>query len=139
MIIKNLKYKISLVDKYNLILDISKTLKKELEFKEWINYVKTGCSKEKIPDNDDWYYVRSSSMLVYLNSNPVGLKKLRKKYGSMKNRGVKPDRKYAASGSVIRTILQALEKKEYLIKVKKGRCTTKKGKDLIEASLKKLQ
>ena len=58
-----------------------------VEFKEqsiiippdWSNYVKTGHFKENMPNQADWFYTRSASVLrkIYFNG-PIGIQKLRK-------------------------------------------------------------
>ena len=67
---------------------------------------------------------------------PIGTNKLRSKYGSKKNRGHKPERFYLSSGKIIRTILQQLEKAEYVKQDKKGtycgRVVTPKGKSFLD-------
>jgi small subunit ribosomal protein S19e len=99
---------------------------------EWSKFVKTGHHKERLPDSDDWWFYRAAAILRSIaRLGPVGTQKLRTKYGGKKNRGHKPEHRYNASGSIIRKILQQLEKSE-LIKqtekgVHKGRVLTPKG------------
>ena len=99
---------------------------------EWSKFVKTGHHKERLPDSDDWWFYRAAAILRSIaRLGPVGTQKLRTKYGGKKNRGHKPEHRYNASGSIIRKILQQLEKSE-LIKqtekgVHKGRILTPKG------------
>lgn len=99
---------------------------------EWSKFVKTGQNKERLPDSQDWWYSRSAAILQTIASRgPVGTQKLRNKFGSKKRRGHKPAHFYKASGSIIRNILQQLEKSE-LVKqvakgVHKGRVLTPKG------------
>jgi small subunit ribosomal protein S19e len=105
---------------------------------EWAQFVKTGASKERPPVEKDWWQTRAASVLrkVYV-LGPIGVNKLRKKYGGKKNRGHKPDRFYKGSGNILRKVLQQLEKAE-LIKyvekgVHKGRSVTPKGKKLLDS------
>jgi small subunit ribosomal protein S19e len=115
----------------------AEALKKVEEVKapEWAEFVKTGPAKERMPIEKDWWYVRAASVLrkVYLNG-PIGVSRLRVKYGSKKNRGVRPEKFYKGSGNILRKILQQLEKAE-LIKQnegKKGRIVTDKGKSFLD-------
>ena len=67
---------------------------------------------------------------------PIGVSKLRTKYGGRKRRGHKPSRFRRGSGSVLRKVLQQLEKAE-LIKfvekgVHKGRVVAPKGASLLD-------
>jgi len=120
-----------------LINKASEALKQIIKAPEWSKYVKTGTAKERPPAENDWWYKRAASILrkIYLKG-PIGTNKLRVKYGSKKNRGYKPEKFYPASGKIIRTILQQLEKVE-LIKhgqkgVHKGRIVTPKGKSFLD-------
>jgi len=126
------------VDKSDLIKEIAVELKKidELVPPEWSMFVRTGNDKQKPPIEKDWWYMRAASIMikvVYLG--PVGVAKLRTKFGGKKRRGHKPAEFRKASGSIIRTILQQLEKAG-LIKqqdkgVHKGKVLTPKGMSLI--------
>jgi len=126
------------VNQTELIEKVAEELKKipELKPTEWAAFVKTGVSKERPPIRSDWWYSRAASILrnVY-RFGPIGVSKLRTKYGVKKNRGVKPGRFYRASGNIIRKILQQLAKAE-LIKedkkgVHKGKVITPKGVKLL--------
>ena len=103
------------VDPSELIKKAASNLKKIDAIKEpsWAKFVKTGMSKERPPVELDWWYARAASVLrkVYI-LGPVGVSKLRRKYGGSKNRGVKPEHFYKGSGNIIRKILQQLERKK---------------------------
>ena len=127
------------VDPQELILKTAEELKKVSEIKPpvWAAFVKTGMHKERPPVNGDWWYMRTASVLraVY-RLGPVGVSKLRTKYGGKKNRGVKKEHFYKGSGNILRKALQQLEKAE-LVKFKKdsihkGRIITPKGKSLVD-------
>ena len=122
-----------------LIQKASEALKalETMKMPEWAKYVKTGASKERPPENPEWWYMRAAAVLrkVYLYEM-VGVSKLRTQFGSKKNRGHKPEHFYKGSGKIIRTILQQLEKTE-LVKftekgVHKGRAITPKGKAFLD-------
>ena len=128
----------------DLIKKLSNELKKSKEVKmpSWAMFVKTGVSKERPPLQIDWWYMRAASVLrrVYM-LGPIGVSKLRRKYGGKQNRGHKPEHTYKASGKVLRTVLQQLEK-EGLIKqvekgVHKGRVVTPKGNSFMDKLAKK--
>ena len=126
------------VNPNDLVNKAAEELKKQklVEPTEWSKFVKTGHHKDRLPDSADWWYYRSASILRSIAKlGPVGTQKLRTKYGGKKNRGHKPEHRYNASGSIIRKILQQLEKSE-LIKqtekgVHKGRILTPKGNSLL--------
>jgi len=106
----------------------------EIQPPEWAKYVKTGSHRERPPQQEDWWYVRAASVLraVYLRG-PVGVEKLRTKYGGRKDRGVKPEHFRKASGHVIRKIMQQLEEAGLVEKVeRKGRKITPKGQSLLD-------
>ena len=112
----------------------------EMKPPEWAQYVKTGVNRERVPENKDWWYVRSSSILrkLYLN-HPIGVERLRKVYGGRKNNGTAPEHKKKASGAVIRNILQQLEKAG-LVKAEKGkgRMLTPKGRSFVSKGIKSI-
>ncbi len=98
----------------------------------WSKFVKTGTHKENPPSQEDWWYIRAASILrrVFLEG-PIGVQKLRKYYGGIKRRGSRPGKKVKAGGKIIRKILQQLEAAGLVIKVRKGRKLTSKGRSLL--------
>lgn len=122
------------VPKSDVIVLVAKELKKMNEFRPpaWSKFVKTGCHAERPPVNPDWWFVRVASVMSKLNDlGPVGVSKLRVKYGGKKNRGMAPERFKKGSGKIIRLILQQLEKagfaKQTAKGLHKGRVLTPKG------------
>tara|TARA_Y100000310_G_scaffold242605_1_gene246772 strand:- start:1813 stop:2445 length:633 start_codon:yes stop_codon:yes gene_type:complete len=126
-------------DPSELIEKSSEELKKVESIKapEWAAFVKTGVHKERPPLKNDWWYMRAASILreVYRHG-PIGVPKLRTKYGGKKNRGVKKSHFYKGSGNIIRKIVQQLEKEGFLKKdlksLHKGRVITEKGKKFLD-------
>jgi small subunit ribosomal protein S19e len=112
---------------------LAETLKKMPEFKmpEWALFVKTG-------ENNDWWYNRAASILrqIYIQGT-VGVNRLRVRYGSKYNRGMKPEIFVRSSGKIIRTILQQAEAAGLLQKEetnqRKGRRITTKGKEFLDS------
>ena len=127
---------------YNLKL--AEALKKIPEFKEpeWAQFVKSGSAKERPIDDPDFWHKRAASILRQLYKNGVvGVNRLRTKYGSRKNRGVRPERFKRGSGKIIRIILQqadatGLTEISKIIKGIKskrpGRQLTQKGRKFLE-------
>ena len=127
------------VNAQDLIREAAQQLKKQrlVQPTDWSKFVKTGHAKDRVPDNPDWWYYRSASVMRRIAKlGPIGTEKLRTKYGSKKNRGHKPEQFFKASGSIIRKVLQQLEASQ-LIKqaqkgVHKGRILTPKGQSFLD-------
>lgn len=123
---------------------LAEALKKIPEFKqpEWATLVKSGPSRERPIEDDDFWHKRAASILKQIYKREiVGVNRLRTKYGSKKNRGFRPEEFMKASGKIIRTILQQADKAGLTeiakdikgVRSKKpGRQLTKKGKELLE-------
>ncbi|RLI92865.1 MAG: 30S ribosomal protein S19e [Candidatus Altiarchaeales archaeon] len=105
----------------------------KLKMPEWAKFVKTGAHRERMPQNDDWWWIRSASILrkIYING-PVGVQRLRTAYGGKKNRGVKPEKFYRAGGKIIRSILQEFDRIGFTEKVNNGRKITPKGQSYLD-------
>lgn len=120
-----------------LIEKLAKYLKdniEEIKPPPWSFAVKTGAHAENPPDNPDWWYTRSASLLrkIYLKE-PIGIMHLRAEYGGRKRFGVKPQHARLGGGSNIRKILQQLEKAGLVTTVKgKGRMLTSEGRKLLD-------
>ncbi len=121
-----------------LISEVKEELKKIACIKPpgWIYYVKTGVSRERSPDQEDWWYIRAASILrtLYLRGGkPVGVERLRTKYGGRTGRRVRPEHFRKGSGHIIRLILQQLEEAGLVTKVeKKGRKITPQGTSFLD-------
>jgi small subunit ribosomal protein S19e len=120
-----------------MIAEIAKDLKtnKKVKMPEFAEYVKTGCSRERAPQDADWWYIRMASILrkVAIN-NKTTVNSLRTYYGGKKNRGVKPEEFRKAGGKIIRVCLQDLEKLGLVSKSeeKKGRIITPAGQSYLD-------
>lgn len=124
-----------------LIMEVAEDLEDDFETPDWTEYVKTGVTKEKPPQQDNWYYIRSASILrrIYVDG-PLGVSKLRTIYGDNKNNGHGPNHHGKASGKVIRTSLQNLEEAGYLEEVEgEGRKITDKGKSFLDEKSEELR
>ena len=92
----------------------------------WADFVKTGPHKERAPVQNNWWHIRAAAILQTIQKRgPIGVSKLRTKYGGRKNRGHQPDKFCKASGNILRKILQQLEKAGLAEKAEKG---THKGR-----------
>jgi small subunit ribosomal protein S19e len=129
-----------------LIKIMSKELKqiKGITPPAWADFVKTGAHKERPPMDIDWWYVRVAAILRSVAKlGPIGVSKLRKKYGGKKNRGVQPEKFYNGSGSIVRKSLQQLETIGFIKKTKvdthSGRVLTEKGLKFVSECAKKVK
>lgn len=105
----------------------------------YIGTVKSGAHAERMPQQKNFWYVRLAAILrnTYVHGN-VGVGKLRTHFGGKKTRGVRPERKRKAGGSIIRKGMQALETAGLIVKKKKGREISAAGKKLLDASAKEV-
>jgi len=106
----------------------------EVQPPAWATFAKTGTHVEKQPQNPNWWYVRSASVLrkVYIHG-PIGLENLRSDYGGRKNNGVKKNHATKAGGSCIRKVLQQLESAGFIqITRPRGRIMTPKGRKMMQ-------
>ena len=127
---------------YNLKL--ASALKSIPEFKEpeWAKFVKSSPSKERPIEDADFWYKRAASILRQIyKKRVVGVNRLRTKYGSKKNRGMKPERFVRAGGKIIRTILQQADKAGFteMIKEIKGTKEKRPGRKMTEMGKKFLE
>lgn len=118
---------------------LASELQKHMKQPEWSIFVKTGVSRERPPEQKDWWYLRAASVLrrIYIDG-PVGVQKLRSYYGGRHRRGHKPAHFAEGGGKVLRVILQDLEKAGFVKKAekKKGRIITKEGEKFLMAATK---
>ncbi len=132
------------VPSQKLAREVANVLKEIIKAPKWAVFVKTGTQNERPPLEPDWWYIRAASVLrtVYRNG-PVGVSKLRSKYGGNKRRGVRPPRFTKASGAILRKILQQLETAGLVAKVKegvhKGRIITPAGVSMLSKAAAKVK
>ncbi len=126
------------VEHDKLINSVKEKLKKSefIEPTDWSRFVKSGRHVERVPAQEDFWYIRAASILrkLYIHG-PKGVQRLRRMYGGRKNRGVKPEKSYKAGGKIIRTILQQLEKEGLITKVMRS---GRKGRELTPKAIKLL-
>lgn len=119
---------------------------------KWAYFVKTGPHKERPPDdlpdkaydgNPGWWYYRAASILRQVAiKGPIGVSRLRTRYGGIRAKGYHPGRFNKGYGKIIRTILQQLEKAELVKFVevpRKGRTLTQKGLNFILEAAKEIK
>ena len=117
-----------------LVEELAKELEGIIKMPEWAAFVKTGPHKERLPQQENWWYLRAAAIMrrLYIDG-PVGVARLRTYFGGRKNRGVAPEHHVDAGAKIIRTILQQLEEAGLVEKVEKeGRKLTPKGVSLVD-------
>ncbi len=101
----------------------------------WGNLVKSGMHRERIPQEDDFWHMRSAAVLrrLYID-NSAGVERLRSYFGGKKRRGHKPAHFRKSSGNIIRKVLQQLEVSGLVEKNadKRGRKLTAQGRKLLD-------
>lgn len=112
-------------------------LENELEPPEWADIVKTGVSRELPPEQENFWYVRSASLLRKVAiDGPVGVERLRVAYGDSTQGStrfrVRPDTQSRGSGNIIRTALQQLEEAGYVEQTPSGRTVSGDGRALLD-------
>ncbi len=101
---------------------------------DWMSFAKSGSHRERPPEQPDFWYVRTASMMrrMYMDG-PVGVERLKTFYGGRKSRGAKPYKFRQASGNILRKIMQQLEAAKLVEKEgKSGRRLTKEGVKLMD-------
>ena len=122
------------VNAADLVKVASQRLKeKSMKKPGYVDFVKSGPSKERVPHERDFWFTRSASILrqVYLNG-PIGVSKLRTRYGSRKEHVVHKHHHMKAGGSIIRDSLIELEKLKLVKNTKEGRVITPQGKSFLD-------
>jgi small subunit ribosomal protein S19e len=120
-----------------LIERLAQHLKEEIDAinpPSWATFAKTGIHTQRPPRNPDWWFTRCASLLrkIYVKG-PIGIEKLRSKYGGRIDRGAKPEHARKGSGAIVRTALQQLQTADLVKPLKnEGRVVTNKGRQLLD-------
>ncbi|MFD1599102.1 30S ribosomal protein S19e [Halobellus rarus] len=121
-----------------LIEDVADRLADRIEEPDWIEFAKTGQTRELPPEQDDFWHVRAASLLRKVaKEGPIGVDRLSTEYGGRKRGSTR----YRVSGNssapgskkIIRTALQQLEE-EGLVETAKGqgRRITSEGQSFLD-------
>lgn len=123
-----------------LVIAMAVELESMIKQPEWSAFVKTGVSKDRPPEQKNWWHMRAASVLrkVYTDG-PVGTSRLKSYYGGLHRRGHKPAHFAKGGGKIIRTILKDLESAKLIQpEGKEGRKVTKEGQKFIDGVAKKM-
>jgi small subunit ribosomal protein S19e len=121
-----------------LIDELADRLADRTEEPDWVNYAKTGSSKELPPQQDDFWDVRAASLLRKVAvDGPVGVDRLSTAYGDRKQGSTRyrVAAKHTEPGSknIIRTILQQLEEEDLIATAQgEGRVVTPEGQSFLD-------
>lgn len=101
----------------------------------WAEFVKTGVHKQRAPIQTDWWYLRSASVLRKIAlTGPTGIERLSAEYGGKRDRGSAPYHARGGSRSVLREIVQQLERSGLVQPMKKlGRRVSPEGQRLLDS------
>ncbi|MEK6827192.1 MAG: 40S ribosomal protein S19 [Nanoarchaeota archaeon] len=114
----NSVYEIS-PQEYNLKLAEALKSLPEFEEPEWAKFVKSSPSKERPIEDPDFWYKRAASILRQIYKHKVvGVNRLRTKYGSKLNRGMKPEKFVRAGGKIIELFFSKQTKQDSLNQLK---------------------
>ncbi len=100
---------------------------------EYISVAKSSSNRDRPPSSPDFWYMRSASILrqVYLNG-PIGVSRLRTRYGGRKQHVVHRQHRARAGGSLITDSLRELEKAKLVKRSKLGREITPQGRSMLD-------
>lgn len=93
----------------------------------WVMQVKSGSHAERVIADPLFWQNRLASILVAVWREPIGVSRLRRKYGGKREHTVSRSHHRMAGGKIIRTGLQQLEAAGLVKKDKKGRVITPAG------------
>ena len=83
---------------------------KDIVAPNWSEYVKTGVDRERPPTQENWWTIRTASLLRKVaKQGPIGVTTIAQTYGTVMNNGAGPNTPGVASRKIIRTALQQLE------------------------------
>ena len=73
------------VNQIELVNELARKLEEEklTPPPDWAMFVKTGSAKDRVPSQDNWWYLRAASIMrrMYVNKKPIGVNRLRNIYG----------------------------------------------------------
>jgi len=123
-----------------LISAVAEELKKNGKIKSpaWALAVKASSHNERVPQQEDYWFVKCAALLrtIGLSEAPVGVQRLRHKYGGRTQHTVARSHHRKAGGKTIRLALQQLESAGLVKKDKTGRLITPAGMSLLDKSSK---
>jgi small subunit ribosomal protein S19e len=123
----------------DLIEAVAAELEDRIEEPEWVEFAKSGVDRELPPEQDDFWYVRTASLLRKVAiRGPIGVERLATEYGGSKQGSnryrVSGNHHSGGSRNLIRTALQALEEEDLVETAKgEGRRLTDEGRSFLDS------
>ena len=100
----------------------------------WSQYVKTASFNQRPPADPKWWYKRAASILhVVSMKGPIGISRLRSRYGGRKDLPMRKAHHAKSGSSAIRRILSQLAEAGLISSEKKGRVITPKGRSMLDS------
>jgi len=123
-----------------VIKGVAAELEKNEKFKPpaWYGTVKSSASGERLPESPKLWYTRVAAVLrTVALRGPVGVQRLRHKYGGRKEHTRSRAHHVLGSGKTLRVAFQQLESAGYVAKSEKGgRVITAAGHSLLDKAVK---
>ena len=122
----------------DLVRAVAAKLQDRIDEPDWAEFTKTGEGRELPPKQEDFWHVRTASVLRKVATNgPVGVERLATEYGGKKDGSnryqVAPEHRTNGSRKIIRTMLQQLEDEDLLdTEGSAGRIVTGDGRSLLD-------
>lgn len=123
----------------DLIEAVAAELEDRIDQPDWVEFTKTGPDRELPPQQDDFWFVRTASILRKVAMRgPIGVERLATEYGGSKSGStryrVSGDHHAGGSRKIVRTALQQLEEENLLQTAKgEGRKLTDEGRSFIDS------
>ena len=121
-----------------LIEALADELEDRLDEPDWVEYTKTGSDRELPPEQENFWAVRSASLLRKVaDSGPIGIDRLSTEYGGSKDGStryrVATAHRSNGSKKIIRVALQQLEEEGLVMTAEgEGRRVTPEGTSLLD-------
>lgn len=116
-----------------LVKAAAEKLKPMVKKPKYVDVVKSGAGRERPPQDPDFWFIRTASILrqVYLNG-PIGVERLRTRYGKRLEHVVHRKHYTKAGGSIISDALKELENIKFIKNTKAGRVITPQGQAFLD-------
>jgi small subunit ribosomal protein S19e len=99
---------------------------------DW-DIIKTGRGRERAPEDDDWYYLRTAAVVRQLAlSETVTIAAIARRYGNWKNRGVRPSKFVECDESLCCSVFDNLEDMRWVNLVSKADVTADRAYGLTD-------